>query len=200
MTYSTWLPNNNILTPLFHIIIKFVQKLILVSVGYESTFSSTFILPATSLFLQIFKIRKVSFHFWSFLINGSEIEYILSGNNVLKAYLSLWLLVYTCFKFFETDFKWYSPVLCVCSIVVEVVMSVLQSSSLMPVLLESRQITSCLADFTSCCETAEAADDDTCFVMSSREKRENHGVGPKGSQGQKIGKKWGEGRGEKKEG
>ena len=50
------------------------------------------------------------------------------------------------------------------SVVAEVGTLVLLSSSLMPVLLESRQITSCLTDFTSCC--VDADDDDTCFVTS----------------------------------
>lgn len=66
-----------------------------------------------------------------------------------------------------------SPVFRVCSVVMEVGMLVLLSSSLMPVLLESRQITSCLTDFTSCCDAADADDTDTCFVTSpgGRNKR-----------------------------
>lgn len=45
---------------------------------------------------------------------------------------------------------------------------VLLSSSLMPVLLESRQIASGLTDFTSF-NTVDADDDDTCFVTSPGE-------------------------------
>lgn len=46
----------------------------------------------------------------------------------------------------------------------------LLSSSLTPVLLVSRQITSCLADFTSCCVAAAA---DACFVTSPAERDGN---------------------------
>lgn len=60
-----------------------------------------------------------------------------------------------------------SPVLCVCSVVAEVGMLVLQSSLLMAVLLESRQITFCLADATSGCDASDA---DAWFVTLPEEK------------------------------
>lgn len=59
------------------------------------------------------------------------------------------------------------------SVVAEVGTLVLLSSSLTPVLLESRQITPCLTDFTSCCDAVDADDDDTCFVTSPGEKDRN---------------------------
>lgn len=48
--------------------------------------------------------------------------------------------------------------------------SLLLPSSLMPTLLESRQITPCRPDFTSGCDAVDAADDDTCFDTSPGEK------------------------------
>lgn len=62
-----------------------------------------------------------------------------------------------------------SPVLCVSSVGAKVGTSLLLSSSLRLVLLMSRQITSCLADFTSCCDVADA---ETCFATSPVAKRE----------------------------
>lgn len=61
-----------------------------------------------------------------------------------------------------------SPVLCVRSVGAKVGTSLLLSSSLRLVLLMSRQITSCLADFTSCCDVADA---ETCFAASPVAKR-----------------------------
>lgn len=49
-------------------------------------------------------------------------------------------------------------------------MLALLSSSLMPVLPESTQITSRLLEFTSCCDAADVADDDACVVTSPGEK------------------------------
>lgn len=66
-----------------------------------------------------------------------------------------------------------SPVLCVRSVVAEMGTLVLLSSSLMPVLLESRQITPFRTDFTSCCDAVDADDDGTCFVTSPGETDRN---------------------------
>lgn len=66
-----------------------------------------------------------------------------------------------------------SPVLCVFSVIAEVITLVLLLSSLMPVLPESRQITSCLTDFTSCSDAVDADNDDTCFVTSPGETERN---------------------------
>ena len=60
------------------------------------------------------------------------------------------------------------PVLCLRPVAAEADTLVLLSSSLMPVLLESRQMASGLTDFTSF-NTVDADDDDTCFVTSPGE-------------------------------
>lgn len=62
------------------------------------------------------------------------------------------------------------PVLFVCCGLTEAGMLALQSSSLMPVLPESTQITSRLLEFTSCCDAADVADDDARVVTSPGEK------------------------------
>lgn len=61
-----------------------------------------------------------------------------------------------------------SPVLC--SVAAEMGMLALLSSSLMPVLSVSTQITSCLTDFTSCCDVADA---DSCFATSPGQRDGN---------------------------
>lgn len=68
-----------------------------------------------------------------------------------------------------------SPVLCLCSAVTDDGTVVLPSSSLMLVLLESRQITSCLADFASRSDAADEDDEDTCFVTSPGETKSRSG-------------------------
>lgn len=66
-----------------------------------------------------------------------------------------------------------SPVLCVCSVGAEV-------GTL--VLLSSRQITSCLTDFTSCCDATDA---DTCFATSPGERDRNDRECEKGEEERK---------------
>ena len=83
-----------------------------------------------------------------------------------------------------------SPVLCVGSVAVEVGMLVLLSSSLMPVLLESKQMTSCLADFTSFCDDTDAEDDGTCCVMSPEEWDRNHSADKRIIRTKKTGYCW----------
>lgn len=71
-----------------------------------------------------------------------------------------------------------SPVLCVRSVGAKVATSLLPSSSLRLVPLMSRQITSCLDDFTSCCDVADA---ETCFATSPVAKRKGSRKGKRKS-------------------
>lgn len=62
-----------------------------------------------------------------------------------------------------------SPVLSVHSVAAEELF--LPSSSLVPVLLGSKQMTSCMDDLTSCCVETDADDGATCCATSAKRSK-----------------------------